>query len=578
MQRFILIAVICLPVGCNKSPSPMSPPTLAPADTTVPFVDVASETGLVFGHFIGAAGGYYMPEVMGAGIALFDYDLDGDLDVYLLQGQMLGAHDLSDSLFPPPDSHWPGNRLYRNELVPDGKLAFTDVTVDSGLGYQGYGMGAAVGDIDNDGDPDLYLTLYGSNVLFRNDGDGSFTDITATAGVDDERWSTAAGFHDYDRDGDLDLFVVNYVAFDLKRNTECTSPGGRRDYCGPQVYPPLTDRLFRNDGSGHFADISTKSGIAGAAGPGLGLVWADFNGDGWTDVYVANDGAANYLWLNQAGQRFVDAGVMSGTAYNSMGSPEASMGVTAGDFDGDGDEDLFMTHLIRESNTLYINNGRAGFVDATDQYRLGQDSKSLTGFGSMWFDYDNDSDLDLFVANGNVKLEETRVGVSQYPFEQRNQLFRNEAGTHFTEVGRNSDVFEILTVSRGAAFGDIDNDGDIDIVVSNNNGPVQLLRNDLPVPVHWLRVRLIGTQSNRDGTGARLAVIREHTPPLWRRAHTDGSYLSASDSRVHIGLGTNTSPVDIGVIWPTGGREIWRNVAIDAEITLTEGSSENWLD
>ncbi len=556
----------------GATPQPPAPPP-APAEPL--FVDAATDTGLVFDHFIGAAGEFFMTEVMGSGVALFDYDDDGDLDVYLLQGNMQAAAPVDASLFPVPANHWPGNRLFRNERIPSGELAFTDVTDGSGLAHDGYGMGAAVGDIDDDGDTDLYITNDGDNALFLNNGDGTFEDITASAGVNDPRWTTAAAFADYDVDGDLDLFVVNYVAFDAERNTVCTSSGGRRDYCGPQVYPPLDDRLFRNDGNGRFTDVSEAAGIAGRAGPGLGAVWADFDGDERIDLFVANDGAANFLWMNRGGGRFEDTGVMAGTAYNQMGSPEASMGVTAGDFDGDGDEDLFMTHLVAESNTLYINDGRGGFFDATDQARLGSSSLPQTGFGAAFFDYDNDGFLDLFIANGNVKLEESRVAVSDYPFEQTNQLFRNLDGRRFEDVSaRAGPVFSHLAVSRGAAFGDIDNDGDTDILVTNNNGRAELLLNQAGNEQHWLSVRLVGTTNNRDGIGARVALFRAGKPVLWRRAHTDGSYLSTNDVRVHFGLGRQPDIDAVAVAWPDGYREFWRAITADTAIVLQQGTGE----
>ncbi len=550
--------------------------TASAGPTSPVFVDVAAETGLLFDHFVGATGEYFMTEVMGAGVALFDYDGDGDLDAYLMQGSsQKDDGSLDDSLFPVPASSWPGNRLFRNERIPSGELAFTDVTDGSGLAHEGYGMGAAVGDIDNDGDLDLYVTNDGDNALFANLGDGTFEDITVAAGVNDARWSTAAAFADYDGDSDLDLFVVNYVAFDPARNTVCTSSGGRRDYCGPQVYPPLDDRLFRNDGNGRFTDVSEAAGIAGRAGPGLGAVWADFDGDDRVDLFVANDGAANFMWMNRGGGRFEDTGVMAGTAYNQMGSPEASMGVTAGDFDGDGDEDLFMTHLVAESNTLYLNDGRGGFFDATDQAGLGSTSLPQTGFGAAFFDYDNDGLLDLYIANGNVKLEESRVAVSDYPFEQTNQLFRNLDERRFEDVSaRAGPAFRQLAVSRGAAFGDIDNDGDTDILVTNNNGRAELLLNQVGNERHWLSVRLEGTSTNRDGIGARVALFRADRPALWRRVHTDGSYLSANDLRVHFGLGDDPAIEAIGVAWPEGQREFWRGITPDTVVTLRQGTGE----
>ncbi len=548
------------------------------------FEDVARAANLNFEQFVGATGEYLMVEVMGSGVALFDYDNDGDLDVYLIQGAMADPdRRVQDSVFPAPEGPLT-NRLFRNEWIPGGELTFTDVSTASGLDHAGYGMGAAVGDVDNDGDADLYLTNFGPNVFYRNNGDGTFSDVTEDSGIHAPGWTTSAAFADYDRDGDLDLFSVDYVEFDASRNTECFSSGGRRDYCGPQVFPPMTDQLYRNDGTGVFSDVSGEVGIGESAGPGLGVLWADFNGDDWLDVFVANDGTANRLWINQNGDRFEESGLRSGTAYNAMGGAEASMGVTAGDYDNDGDLDLFMTHLIQETNTLYVNNGKAQFFDGTDRAGLGASSLSSTGFGSRFFDLDNDGWLDLFVANGNVKLEEKRVAVSDYPLEQPNQLYVNKAGRFVDVSAQGGEGITALEVSRGAAFGDLDNDGGMDIVLTNNNGPVRLLRNIAPDRGDWVDVVLQGTESSRDATGARLALLRPGAAPVWRHASTDGSYLSANDARVRFGLGRDKSDsakrtaFEIGVIWPRGKRERFRvdSSADVHRLTLVEGEGQAW--
>ncbi|HMY76702.1 MAG TPA: VCBS repeat-containing protein, partial [Blastocatellia bacterium] len=387
------------------------------------FREVAEETGLKFQHFTGATGEYFMPEIMGAGCALLDYDNDGDLDVYLVQGTLLDEKKkLSEASFPPPAGWESGNRLFRNELIPSGKLRFTDVTRAAGVGHVGYGMGVAVGDIDNDGDLDLYLTNAGSNALYRNNGNGTFTDATREAGVDDPRWSTSAAFLDYDRDGDLDLYVCNYVDFTVKSHKRCFAPTGEPDYCAPRAYRPLPDRLFRNDGKGRFTDVSQASGIGNVPGPGLGVTCADFNGDGWPDIYVANDGAANFLWLNKHDGTFEESGLLAGAAYGMDGVARAGMGAAAGDFDNDGDEDLLITNLTREGSTLYRNNGRGQFQDSTQEFNLTQPTFLSTGFGAVWLDYDNDGRLDLFTANGAVTIIAALKG-KPYPFHQRNQLF-----------------------------------------------------------------------------------------------------------------------------------------------------------
>ena len=538
------------------------------------FREAAEETGLRFRHFTGATGKFFMPEIMGPGVAVFDYDGDGDLDVYLLQGSLLDkTKKASETLFPPPEGFKPGNRLFRNELVPSGKLRFTDVTDKAGVGHEGYGMGVAVGDYDNDGDPDLYVTNFGHNVLYRNNGDGTFTDVTREAGVDDERWSASAAFLDYDRDGDLDLFVTNYVDFTLLGNKRCFAATGEPDYCTPAIYRPVPDRLFRNEGGGKFVDVTLTSGIGSAFGPGLGVVCADFNLDGWTDIYVANDGAANLLWINKGNGTFEEAGLLSGAAYGSDGIARAGMGVTAGDFDNDGDDDILVTNLRREGSTLYRNDGRGFFYDATTESGLTQASFPYTGFGVEWFDYDNDGYLDLFVANGAVTILETLRG-SRYPFHQRNQLFRNEGeGKKLVETSAGP-AFQLSEVSRGAAFGDIDNDGDIDIVVSNNNGPARLLLNETGAQKPWLEVRLQGVKDNRSGLGARLALRRKGQKPLWRRAHADGSYLSANDCRVHFGLGGTPEIEALEVYWPCGDRELWTGIRAGTIVTLRQGTGK----
>ncbi len=527
----VALALAIVLVNCRPAPPP-NVESLAP----VPLFDEASaRTGLNFEHLNGAVGEFFMPEIMGSGLALIDYDSDGDLDVYFLQG----------SEFSESGSH--SNQLFRNELIPSGELRFVDATAGSGLDHSGYGMGAAVGDYDNDGDPDLFITNFGANALFRNDGDGTFSDVTSS-GLDDPRWSASASFFDYDNDGDLDLFFTNYVDFNVRNNKDCFDPTGARDYCTPNVYNPVPDRLFRND-DGSFVDVSQSSGLGAAFGNGLGVTAADFNGDGWTDIYVANDGVANQLWINQGDGFFVDDSLLAGAAYNADGRPEAGMGVTAADFDFDGDEDLFMTHLTQETNTLYLNNGRAQFRDVTNRFGLGSVSMAFTGFGSRWFDFDNDGFLDLFIANGAVTIMESQRAEPR-PFRQRNQLFRG-TDARFEDLSASLDLEEI---SRGAASGDIDSDGDVDIVISNNGGPARLLLNRTGTQANWLRVR--------SRLGARVAVTvggKQH----WGRVHSDGSYLSASEAVAHFGLGAATSVESVKVVLPDGQTRTFDSVAIN---------------
>jgi len=552
-------------------------PSSVPADGADLFVDRALASGIDFVHFNGMSGELYFMENVGSGIGLLDYDADGDLDVYLVQGHMLGeGKTLADALLPPPPGYPSHDRLYRNDLMVtvDGvrQPRFTDVTEAAGIHAPGYGMGVTAGDYDGDGHVDLYVTNQGANQLLRNDGERSFTDVTATSAVAGDKWSVSATFLDYDRDGDLDLFVGNYVHYDTNRNKECFAPTGGRDYCSPTFFTAATDTLYRNRGDGSFEDVSSAAGIETAYGPALGVVAADFDGDGWTDVYVANDAAANQLWINQRNGTFRDDALLAGVAVNMEGAAEASMGVDAGDFDGDGDEDLFMTHLIGETNTLYVNDGGGWFEDRSLASGLAAPSKTYTAFGTRWFDYDNDGWLDLFVANGDVRLVPTlaRAG-DAYPLHQPNQLFHNLRNGRFEEVThRAGPVFRLSEVSRGAAFGDLDNDGDTDILVSNNSGPVRLLLNQVGAESHWLGIGLKDALGH-EVTGPRIAVHRAGTAVLWRRTRRDGSYASANDPRVIFGLGENPSVPAVKVHWLDGTVEEWAPVQTDRYLTLEKG-------
>ena len=404
----------------------------APSPASVPlFLDATTESGLSFAHDNGATGQFYMPEMMGAGVALFDYDKDGDLDVYLVQGEALGA--LGSDPRDARGGQTPGNRLFRNDGSVHGVPHFTDVTAQAGVGRRAVGMGIAVGDVDNDGRLDLYLTAFGSNVLYRNRGDGTFEDVTAHAQVDDPRWTTSAAFIDYDRDGDQDLFLANYVAFTRAGNKVCTDHAGARDYCPPGAYAPVPTRLFRNDGALAFTDVTDASGVSRAYGAGLGVAVGDLDGDGWPDVYVANDATPNQLWFNRHDGTFEDRGLLSGTAFNALGRPEGSMGIALGDADSDGDEDLFVTNIIGESHVLYLNDGTGNFEDARTKSGLGAATAGMTGFGAGWIDYDNDGRLDFFLTNGAVNIIEAERG-EKAPYRQRSQLLHNEGGGRFREV------------------------------------------------------------------------------------------------------------------------------------------------
>ncbi len=567
----------------------MSPPTAAasrrPGAASDWFIDAAATSGLDFVHFNGAAGAFHIPEIMAPGAGLLDYDNDGDLDVYLVQGQMIQPDaTMSQALFPPRGPLGPAGRLYRNDLLlqADGTRAvrFRDVTEESGIDARGYGMGIATGDVDNDGWIDLYLTNFGRNQLFRNNGDGTFVERSRESGTDDDGWGVSASFVDYDRDGWLDLYVGNYLHYDVATATACPGRTGGRDYCAPHhggpadagAFRPQPDRLYRNRGDGRFDDVTATGLSEQSHGAALGVVTADFDGDGWPDIYVANDGHENQLWMNRRNGAFTNAGLLSGTALNADGNPEASMGVDAGDFDNDGDEDLFMTHLTSQTNTIYVNDGTGLFDDRSATSGLGPSSFGYTGFGTAWFDFDNDGWLDVLAVNGTVQ-DVGQAPRGPFPYAQRNQLFRNLANGRFEEVtDRAGAVFERSAVSRGAAFGDIDNDGDVDVLIANDNGRAQMLVNQSAGRHHWLGLRLVGT-APRDMLGARVEISRNDGPTLWRRARTDGSYASANDPRVHAGLGDAEEVHRVRVHWPDGTLEEWPGMAVDRWTTLTRGTA-----
>jgi hypothetical protein len=429
-------------------------------------------------------------------------------------------------------------------------------------------MGAAVGDINNDGLPDLYLSNLGANQMYLNKGDGKFADVTKESGTDDPRWSTSASFFDYDRDGWLDLMLVNYADFSVTNSPNCYAATTARDYCTPRVFRAPGNRLFHNKGNGVFADVTATARVDKEFGHGLGVVTADFNNDDWIDIYVANDGDQNQLWLNQKNGTFSNEALLAGAAVNRNGQTEAGMGVDAGDFDGTGSEDIFVTHLMDETNTLYVNLGQL-FEDRTRESGLGMPGRRFTGFGTFFFDYDNDGWLDLFVANGAVQLLPDLVRKKDpFPLGQPDQLFRNTGKGNFVEVIDDAGAaFQLLETGRGAAFGDVDNDGDTDVLVSNNNGPARLFLNELGNRNHWLGLRFIGN-NGRDMLGAKLEIVVAKDRVLRRRIRTDGSYLSANDPRVLAGLGTADRILSVRVRWPDGTLQEIEGFTVDKYTTV----------
>ena len=551
-SAFLLLLLFS--VGCNKSSS--TPGAY--------FTDITEESGLDFQHDAAVDGSYFFPEVMGAGGGFLDYDSDGDLDIYLLNGQRHGSNK--------------GAPL-KNRLFQQDGSKFHDVTDKAfGSATTGYGMGMAVGDIDNDGDVDLYITNYGSDQLFRNNGNGTFTDISKQAGLHNPAWGTSATFLDFDRDSYLDLYVANYVIYDAA--VICTDKAGRKDYCGPQGFRGEADRLYKNNKNGTFTDVSASSGIGNLSWKGLGVLSADFNNDMFPDIYVANDGEPAHLWVNQRNGTFQDLSMVLGAAVNAMGQAEAGMGITTGDADGDGDLDLFKTHLRDETNTFYRHMGELGFQDDTAISNLGPPSLPYTGFGTGFFDYDHDTDLDVVVVNGRVTRGPLLIQKEKPDYwddyAEPNLLFENDGLGRFRNI---SDLAGKLTSdiknSRGLAFGDVDNDGDLDLLVSTDGGRARLYRNDLNPKGRWLNVRVKAW--NRDAIDA-VVKTSVSGKSLKRLAQAGYSYLSSNDPRVHFGLGAAEKVDEIIVSWPDGTTEKFPGVEADQFITLEKGKGQSVAD
>lgn len=558
----ILVACSALLVfaGCRSERAPHdargseSAPALSHAG--IWFEEAAAEAGITFTHSIGTRR-FDFPEAIAGGVALFDADGDGDLDVYLVQAGDLRAM---------PSSR-PPNQLFRNR----GDGAFEDITDSAGVGDRGYGMGCAAGDYDADGDIDLYVTNYGPNVLYRNNGDGTFSDVTASGGAGDDGWGTSAGFFDADNDGDLDLFVVNYINWRADNELTCSRTSGERDYCNPQNYDaPARDVFYLNNGDGTFTDATRAAGIDAAFGNGLGLAFGDFNNDGLVDVYVANDGNPNQLWLNLGGNRFEDDALLAGCAVNSQGAAEAGMGVALFDAEADGDLDLFMTHLRNESNTLYINNGGV-FDDKTAQLGLAAPSIRFTAFGVGFADFDHDGRLDLYIANGKVTLD--GVGdpaAMKDPYVDPNQLMRGVGNGAFEEISPIGGTAQaVVGTSRAAAFGDLDNDGDVDVIVVESNGPVRLLRNVTDKrDNHYISFRVLN-EKHQDALNARL-LIRAGDQVFARSVEIAYSYCAANDPRVHVGLGPLSRVDSVRVRWADGTSQTFGPFDADKRITLVK--------
>jgi len=525
-------------------------------------VDVAGEAGLTLLNVCGGPSKDYIVEVNGNGAAVFDHDNDGDMDVLIVNGSTLGQMARGGDQMVA---------LFRN----DGQGRFADVTAASGLGARGWGMGACVADYDNDGFQDVYVTAFGPNVLVRNNGDGTFTDATARAGVGDPHWSTNCAFGDYDRDGDLDLYVANYLAFSERTIPKRgASPNckymGIDVMCGPRDLPGEPDVLYRNNGDGTFTDVTRAAGITDPGHYGFGVVFSDLDDDGWPDIFVANDSVPNLLFRNNRNGTFSEVGLPSGVALSADGKAQASMGADAADYDGDGRLDLFVTNFSQDYNTLYRNGADGFFSDVSHQAGVVPPSLAYLGWGTGFADFDNDGLLDLFVANGHVYPEIDGSGRGT-KYLQRKQLFRNQGSGRFRDVSDQVGGGLLLEKSsRGAALGDLDNDGDIDVVVINMNDRPTLLRNDTAGGNHWIALRLIGSTHNRDAIGARVWLEDEGARQV-AEVRSGGSYLSHNDMRLHFGLGQRTKVPILKVRWPDGAVERFEGLAPNAIHAIRQG-------
>ena len=565
MRRLlILLGILLLPAMGQDKTTPPNPQNSSPAGP-IRFEEIAEKAGL---HYVTATGNTEnknQPQTMVAGIALFDYDGDGYLDVYLVGGAAI------PSLEKETPVYW--NRLFHNNR--DG--TFTDVTEKAGLAGIGYGSGVAVGDYDNDGWPDLFVANVTSNQLFHNNGDGTFTDVTAKAGVGGAKlngkkmWSVGAGWFDYNNDGLLDLFVVNYCVWEVNKDPYCRVKEGVRGFCHPKYYAPTHNTLYRNNGDGTFTDVSEETGISKQFGKGMSVTFADYDGDGYLDAFVANDTTQNFLFHNLKGKKFEEVALDAGVGYAPDGIARSGMGADFRDVNNDGLPDIWHTAVEHEEFPLWINQGKGEFQDITVASGLAK-TNDMSGWGNGIADFDNDGWKDLFVARANV-MDNISIQTPSRKYPEPNTIFRNLGNGKFADVSATAGPdFQIEAAHRGVAFGDLDNDGRVDMVVSVLNGPAELFRNITDNGNHWMLLKLVGTKSNRMGIGAQIRVTTADGKKQWNEVTTAVGYACSSDPRVHFGLGKNEKISEIQILWPSGITQILKDVAADRILTIEESA------
>jgi len=553
----LFAALLCLVVLAQSTAAP-----------PIRFEDIAERAGVHFVVENSPTPEKHQPETMPAGVGLLDYDGDGLLDIYLVNGAEMPSLEKTSPRYY--------NRLFHN----NGNGTFTDVTEHARVAGAGYGMGVAVGDYDNDGRPDLFVANVNGNQLFHNNGDGTFTEVTAKAGLSGalhhgrKMWSIAAGWFDYNRDGLLDLFVVNYCDWDPRYEPSCMGLNGR-GYCHPDSFPPLTNTLYRNNGDGTFTDVSAETGVSKIEGRGMGVAFADYDNDGWPDVFVANDNSPNLLFHNIGGKRFEEAGVLASVAYNEDGNVLAGMGVDFRDVNNDGLPDIWHTAIENETFPLYLNNGKGAFVNAGQPSRLANLTRPMSGWSNGIVDLDNDGWKDLVVARSNV-LDNIEQISKHFRYAEPDSVFRNLGNGQFADVSATAGAdFVKLAPHRGLAYGDLDNDGRMDLVITALGGPVSVLRNMTETHNHWILLELTGTKSNRMGIGAQIRITTDDGRKLYNEVTTSTGYAAASDPRVHFGLGDSRVIREIEIRWPSGTRQLLNNVTADRRMVVTEPSGGN---